>query len=245
MKLYKSLFLAAFLIAGASYIYAQPSPVDQTLMAAVKDAEARKDWSEIRRIADSLLEKNNRNPQALYWKGYSQINTKDYKGAIETYLQLVNINPNMTAGWLNLGVSYTNVFDDKNAVGAYERALTLDPKNPLALQNLWTSNQTLGNREKAHEAYIRLKEIDPDRAQKVSLTHGVPSLPKKDEASQIEKIISRVETYIKTNPDDIKRAKEQTNTAEGLIREDKTALAIPVLEDSYKILEAALGAGSS
>lgn len=248
MKIFKSIFIASILCASFTNALSQPSASDQAslqvAMSAVKDAEARKDWSEIRRIADNFLEKNSRNPQGLYLKGYSQFNLKDFRGAIETYLQLVNISPNFAAAWLNLGASYSAIFDDKSAISAFEKAFALDPKNLNVLQNLWTSNQALGNKEKAYDFYIKLKELDPDRAQKISLTYGIPSLSKKDEPTQLDKFLTSVETYVKTNPQDIKRAKEQLNAAESLIKDDKVDQSIPILEEAYKIFDANLGAGS-
>lgn len=69
------------------------------------------------------------NPQELFSQAVSAQQHGDYARAAELYRRLVNISPQVPAGWINLGAALLNLGRYSEAVQSFQKALALDPSN--------------------------------------------------------------------------------------------------------------------
>lgn len=69
-------------------------------------------------------------------KGHLEFQGKKYKKAINSYLKVVNLNPNFENGWYNLGCMYEWDGNKEEAINALEKASELGSSNSRVYNNL-------------------------------------------------------------------------------------------------------------
>lgn len=111
----------------------------------VKDAEAGvKQAAEMIRQGDldgaiallrGLLEKDPKDPTALFYLGLSYTAKKMYNEAIGAFTQVTEQTSRFPAAYFELGVCYRGLGDLPKALEAYDKGLELDPANADGLYN--------------------------------------------------------------------------------------------------------------
>lgn len=104
------------------------------------------------------------NPQAVKWynKGYTEVENKNYKGAIKYFKKALKVDKNYAFAWDAIGINYRRLKQYDKAINAYENSLKLDPYGKLPLQNIAIVYVYTKEYDKAIEAYNRLAEVDSD-----------------------------------------------------------------------------------
>ncbi len=105
---------------------------------------------------------NNANAMEWYSKGNQEGEKGNYKKALKHYKKAVEIDPNFTFAWDNLGVTYRKLEEYDKAIEAYQNSLKINPKGKTPLQNIAIVYAYKKEFDKALEAYNRLAEIEKD-----------------------------------------------------------------------------------
>ena len=125
---------------------------------------------EVRRISDvTALAKfySNRGAEALQ--------SKDLTAALDALRLAVRLEPNLAAGWLNLGVARRWSGDVSGAEQAYHRALEIDPTVYAGYQNLISLWTEAGRHDEA-QRYAKILGKTPDRNPYTFISLGDRSL---------------------------------------------------------------------
>jgi len=102
--------------------------------------------------------------QGRYWK------------AIETFQQVVNLDPAHVSAYFNLGMSYDKVQKYEAATEAYEKAVTADPGNASAHYNLAVHYEYLGRNSEAVKHYKEYLRLSPDAEDKEDVEQKIRKL---------------------------------------------------------------------
>ncbi len=89
---------------------------------------------------------------------------KDWAFAIRHYRKALEINPGLTATWVQLGHSYRESGDTDAAQDAYEKAVKLAPSSDDAYFFLGVTLRSKGENHAAFDAYVKAFELKPDGA---------------------------------------------------------------------------------
>ena len=83
--------------------------------------------------ANKALKINRSSHQAYYWIGMNQDYLKDYQSALEYYYGSLEINPNFSNAYMQIGVIQSRVFKEHEAsIESLNKAIELDPQNAEA-----------------------------------------------------------------------------------------------------------------
>ena len=96
----------------------------------------------------------------LFEEGNQRYLIKDFHGAIHSYLEFINIDPNNSFAWNNLGNSYREVNKFVEAISAHQTAVVLSPNRSTSHYNLGVSYQSNGQLYQAIECYKLSLSID-------------------------------------------------------------------------------------
>jgi Tfp pilus assembly protein PilF len=102
---------------------------------------------------------------ALYRKAVSYQKQMKWNAAIETYKQVIRLEPMSAEVYNNLGVCYEKQGDLKMAAMSYEKAITINPRFYPSYNNLGIIYYRLKNFEKARYAYEQALELNPGNSQ--------------------------------------------------------------------------------
>ena len=72
---------------------------------------------------------------------------------IETCKKIVEVEPNNTQAWFNLGYAYSRISDHKKTIESYKKIVEIEPENIDIRFRLGLAYALLGNREKSNEWY--------------------------------------------------------------------------------------------
>jgi tetratricopeptide (TPR) repeat protein len=80
-------------------------------------------------IINKVLDKNPKDPNALYLLGISRLRKKEYAEAAAALTEVTVQLPKFAGAYLQLGVCYQQQMDREKALGFYQKATELDPNN--------------------------------------------------------------------------------------------------------------------
>jgi tetratricopeptide (TPR) repeat protein len=93
--------------------------------------------------------------------------TKQYKKAVASLEETVQMFPGYAAAYINLADGLLHVKQFDRAAVALQRALELEPNNDIARYNLGVAYLAAKNKSAALEQYAILKRTDETRAQQL------------------------------------------------------------------------------
>ncbi|HIQ39504.1 MAG TPA: tetratricopeptide repeat protein [Methanothermococcus okinawensis] len=76
-----------------------------------------------------------------------------FRGKIEYYDKVLEINPRCKEAWNNKGIALSRLGRYEEAIECYDRALEIDPKNSLTWYNKGVALQRLGRYSEAQECF--------------------------------------------------------------------------------------------
>jgi predicted TPR repeat methyltransferase len=94
-------------------------------------------------------------------------------GAIESYKQAINIDPNCAEAYNNIGNIYKDAGNLDSAIENYQIAIELDPVLFAAHNNLGISLERSGKTEAAVKSFKQARKLDPENA---SIRHIISAL---------------------------------------------------------------------
>ena len=80
--------------------------------------------------------------------------------AIESYKEVVKINPKDFKAWNNLGIAYENDKNFKKAIESFEKVVQINPNKTETWNNIGIAYDGIGNINKAIDSYKKAVEID-------------------------------------------------------------------------------------
>lgn len=102
---------------------------------------------------DTVLNTDPNHTDALYLKGGSLIELRQYDEAIELLKHCVSLKDDIAAAHHNLGLAYKEKNMLEEAIPHLERAAVLDPQNQITTFHLKTAKE--GNTDKSSPAYVK------------------------------------------------------------------------------------------
>jgi tetratricopeptide (TPR) repeat protein len=103
--------------------------------------------------------------QEWFYQGLQQAKTGDLSGAIASYNQALQINPNMYEVWFNRGLTLFHLGQFEDAIASYDRALLIKQDSPKAWYNRGGVLGELGHFSEAIASFDVALEIQPDYAE--------------------------------------------------------------------------------
>lgn len=100
----------------------------------------------------------------LYATGRSRFEAGDIKGAIDSYLQAVKLEPGSAEVYLNLGHAYLKLQKDSDAVKAFKQSLKLNPDQPETQYGLGLAAFRTKRYEEAANAFKKATILSPGMA---------------------------------------------------------------------------------
>jgi tetratricopeptide (TPR) repeat protein len=96
-------------------------------------------------------------------KGYEALKNKNYKIALDSYREALEIQPNMEGAYIGLGVAYSKMGAHDKAISILKKLLKEKPENPYALYyNLAEIYEKTGKIEKAVNYYTKSVKTAPN-----------------------------------------------------------------------------------
>ncbi|KAJ6626864.1 hypothetical protein B0H10DRAFT_1996939 [Mycena sp. CBHHK59/15] len=102
--------------------------------------------------------------EKLKQTGNTQMSSKQYDQAIESYTQAIAIDPTSPIYYSNRAAAYSSKGDHLSAVGDAEQAITVDPKFIKAYHRLGHAQYSLADFRAAADAFERGLKLDPTNA---------------------------------------------------------------------------------
>lgn len=124
-------------------------------------AYKKNDLTTTQSLYQKILEKDEKNLEALGNLGVISKSLGNYKEAIEYYIKAIKINPDNPLVYNNLGNAFKAIKDYKRAILAFSDCIKRDPKNASAYNNLGIAYESAGDNQKAIQAYKEAVRIDP------------------------------------------------------------------------------------
>jgi len=130
-------------------------------------------------------------------KGNLALKNQDYQGAVASYTEAINLDPNQVAYYTNRSLAYISLLQFDNALLDTEIAIKLDPNSARAYQRKGQSLKGLNKLKEAADALKKGLELDPTNQQIMNLyrdclkslqPEGGPSDAQKKQAKAIEEI---------------------------------------------------------
>lgn len=96
-----------------------------------------------------------------YKSGLDKFQQGDFQGAIQSWTQAIQQNPNATI-YYSRGLAYRRVEDNQKALTDYNQALRFNPKYVKAYVNRGNVRDDLGDKQGALADYNQALKLDPD-----------------------------------------------------------------------------------
>jgi len=100
---------------------------------AIKSLVATSNWTEVMRKSEERLQLNPKDTKALAYLGISYANTKQVKQAADTFQKILELEPNNTIIWFNLGLIQIEQKDQTGLLHTLSRLNRLDQRTQLLL----------------------------------------------------------------------------------------------------------------
>ena len=97
-------------------------------------------------------------------KGTSSMRSKKYEEAIECFEKAVELKPEFTEAYYNIGISYIELGKHKDSAKVLKRVIQLDPDNANAYYGLGYAYYSLKKYDDALTAFKHSIELKPDNA---------------------------------------------------------------------------------
>jgi tetratricopeptide (TPR) repeat protein len=94
-------------------------------------------------------------------KGAELLEAGDYNAAAEEFKMAVDIDPNFSDGYYNLGKVYSQIKDYNQALDSYKKAIELAPENPRYHYNLAIVYGLKGMSGESEKEYLTAISLDP------------------------------------------------------------------------------------
>ncbi len=94
-------------------------------------------------------------------KGAELLEAGDYNAAAEEFKMAVDIDPNFSDGYYNLGKVYSQIKDYDGALESYKKAIELAPENPRYHYNLAIVYAQKGMSGESEQEYLTAISLDP------------------------------------------------------------------------------------
>lgn len=121
----------------------------------------KKNYNEVIKICNEILNTNNEDEIAYFYRGSSKYYLKEYKGAIEDYNKVIELNPNEIA-YLQRGDCKKYIKEYKEAIKDYDKVIELNPNNEYSyLQRGYCKNNIEEYKEAIEDFNIAIG-IKPD-----------------------------------------------------------------------------------
>jgi tetratricopeptide (TPR) repeat protein len=153
-------------------------------VAQTKEAEAgtkeaaekirQHDFDAALALLKPLLDKNPKNPSALYFLGLSYVGKQSYREAAVALTQATELSPTLPGAFFELGICRQQLQDKPGALAAFEKSLELEPANADAAYN---AGLLLFELDRTSEALARFEQSlaaepqDPDVLEMVGRCH--------------------------------------------------------------------------
>ena len=174
-----------------------------------KADEALADIAQLRKELDSTKSENDKlakqkkylvasnNLSATDWlqKGYNAVTLKEYDNAILYFQKAIQLNPQYSNAYINLGNVYYEKHIPDKAIQLYEKAIELNPQNAPAYENMGNAYADKGNLDKAIQLYEKAIDLNPQDSGayfNLGVTYG--------EKGNLDKAIELYEKVIELNP---------------------------------------------
>jgi tetratricopeptide (TPR) repeat protein len=140
--------------------------------------------SEAIEIFRELVRKDPNNVNAMRYLGISYWKDNNKMDDAEALLRrVVEIAPDYTSGWLNLGALLLERNKYHDAIDSYKRATRLEPRNPAAWGGLGNAYAIANYQDKAAEAYGSGVKLNPRAPQlQMGYAHVLKTLGRLDES---------------------------------------------------------------
>jgi hypothetical protein len=100
----------------------------------------------------------------FYLTGRSRFESGDVKGAVESYLQSIKLEPKSAEVYLNLGHAYLKLEKDNDAIKAFKQSLKLNPEQPETQYGLGLVSFRTGRFREAADAFKKATTLNPRMA---------------------------------------------------------------------------------
>ena len=121
----------------------------------------------------------------------------DYKEAIEFLEKAIELNPEFSEAYYNLGISYERLGKHKDAIEMLKKTIELSPDNPNAYYALGYAYYQKKKYKKAIDAFEHTVSIQPNNAfafQKLGFSYL--KIGKKDKAHEQQKILEKLDRQL-------------------------------------------------
>lgn len=126
------------------------------------EAMKAQDYEAAIRLHERFLEKEDRNPLALYHLGYAYGQRGDHQQEVLLYEEALSLGYTEPSVFFNLGMAYAELRRPEEAVRAFQRGLELHPRSADNYLGLGMVYQRGGSRDElAEKAFLKALEIDP------------------------------------------------------------------------------------
>lgn len=100
----------------------------------------------------------------LYLSGRGQFESGDVRGAVESYLQSIKLEPGSAEVFLNLGHAYLKLEKDRDAIKAFKESVKLNAENPETHYGLGFAHFRTRKFKEAADAFKKATELSPKMA---------------------------------------------------------------------------------
>ena len=133
----------------------------------------------------------------IYQSGLQKFDAGDVKGAIDSYLESVRLEPASAVYQMNLGHAYVTLKKDKEAMKAFREAVRLNPELAEAFYGLGFASFRSSKYREAVDAFKRAAALSPDMAKvHFGLAMAYVELDKMDEMIQEYRILQRLDSKL-------------------------------------------------
>ncbi len=100
----------------------------------------------------------------LYATGRTRFESGDVKGAVESFLQAIKLEPKSAEVYLNLGHAYLKLQKDSDAAKAFKQSIKLNPDQPETQYGLGLASFRIRRFEDAAAAFRKATMLSPNMA---------------------------------------------------------------------------------
>ena len=101
---------------------------------------------------------------ALYETGRTHLESGDVKGAIDSFLQSIKLEPKSAEVYLNLGHAYLKLEKDADAAKAFKQSIKLNPDQPETHYGLGLASFRVRRFDDAAKAFKAALDLNPRMA---------------------------------------------------------------------------------